>query len=200
MLAAIILEIGQSTVATNNTNKTGEKPGFEAEMFKAAAKKLVSRQLQANGIVLKISGGSPTRPTGRSIFISEATPKRFSNTVVCASFCRCFHPKGTELGVLASIHRQNRYAAGGTWEYQNQSTSIANFQTTRLLASAMVAMSSAAALLSVFAAQVQSLLEKMSSTENLALVKLRDTLRSKLITGALRVWDTERFLGEVEKA
>ncbi len=158
------------------------------------AKKLASRQLQAGDIVLEISGGSPTQPTGRSIFISEATLERFSNAVVCASFCRRFHPKSTELGVLAFMHLQNLYAAGGTWEYQNQSTGIANFQTTRFLESEMVAMPSAS-LLGVFAVQAQSLLEKMSNNENLALVKLRDALLSKLISAELRVPDAERFLG-----
>lgn len=158
------------------------------------ARKLASRQLQAGDIVLEISGGSPTQPTGRSIFISESTLERFSNAVVCASFCRRFQPKNRELGALAFMHLQNLYAAGGTWEYQNQSTGIANFQTTRFLESEMVVMPSAA-LLRMFAAQANSLLKKMSSNENLALVKLRDTLLPKLISGELRVPDAERIAG-----
>ncbi|EJE48852.1 restriction endonuclease S subunit [Acidovorax sp. CF316] len=159
-----------------------------------SAKKLASRQLQAGDIVLEISGGSPTQPTGRSIFISESTLERFSNAVVCASFCRRFQPKNRGLGALAFMHLQHLYAAGGTWKYQNQSTGIANFQTTRFLESEMVAMPSAV-LLNFFAAQAQSLLEKMSSNENLALVKLRDTLLPKVISGELRVHDAERILG-----
>jgi type I restriction enzyme S subunit len=159
------------------------------------AKKLASRQLQAGDIVLEISGGSPTQPTGRSIYISEATLERFNNAVVCASFCRRLQPKNRELGVLGYMHLQNLYATGGTWKYQNQSTGIANFQTTRLLESEMVVMPSAA-LLRVFVAQANSLLKKMSSNENLALVKLRDTLLPKLISGELRVKDAEAFLQE----
>lgn len=162
------------------------------------AKKLASRQLQAGDIVVEISGGSPTQPTGRSIFISEATLKRFSSAVVCASFCRRFRPKSAELGLLAFMHLQNLYASGGTWEYQNQSTGIANFQTTHFLESEMVALPSEN-LLSVFTAQVQSLLENTSKNESLALARLRDTLLPKLISGELRVADAERLLGEVEK-
>ena len=157
-------------------------------------KKLASRQLQAADIVLEISGGSPTQPTGRSLFISEATLDRFSNAVVCASFCRRLQPKNRGLGALAFMHLQHLYAAGGTWEYQNQSTGIANFQTTRFLESEMVAMPSAV-LLDAFAAQAHSLLDKMSNNENLALVKLRDTLLPKLVSGELRVQDAERILG-----
>lgn len=160
------------------------------------AKKLASRQLQVGDIVLEISGGSPTQPTGRSIYISAATLERFSNAVVCASFCRRFQPKSKELGVLAFMHLQNLYAAGGTWEYQNQSTGIANFQTTRFLESEMVAMPSAA-LLGVFVVHAQSLLEKMSNNENLELIKLRDSLLPKLISGELRLVDVERFFEKV---
>ena len=158
-------------------------------------KKLASRQLQAGDIVLEISGGSPTQPTGRSIFISESTLERFSNAVVCASFCRRFQPKNSELGALAFMHLQHLYAVGGTWEYQNQSTGIANFQTTRFLEHEMVVAPSAA-LLRVFAAQANTLLNKMSSNESLSLAQLRDTLLPKLISGELRVPDAEAFLRE----
>lgn len=160
------------------------------------AKKLASRQLQAGDIVLEISGGSPTQPTGRSIFISESTLERFSNAAVCASFCRRFQPKNRDLGALAFMHLQHLYAAGGTWEYQNQSTGIANFQTTRFLESEMVVVPTAE-LLRVFSAKANSLLKKMSSNENLTLAKLRDSLLPKLISGEIRVEDAERFFEKV---
>lgn len=162
-------------------------------------KKLASRQLQAGDLVVEISGGSPTQPTGRSVFISEATLKRFRSAVVCASFCRRFRPKSGELGTLAFMHLQNLYAAGGTWKYQNQSTGIANFQTTHFLESELVAIPPED-LLGVFATQAQSLLENISRNENLALAQLRDTLLPKLISGELRVSDAEQILGEAEKA
>jgi type I restriction enzyme S subunit len=157
-------------------------------------KKLASRQLQAGDIVVEISGGSPTQPTGRSVFISEATLKRFSNAVVCASFCRRLRPKSAELGALAFMHLQNLYAAGGTWKYQNQSTGIANFQTTHFLESELVAIPSED-LLRVFATQAQSLLENISRNENLSLAQLRDTLLPKLISGEMRVPEAERIVG-----
>lgn len=158
------------------------------------AKKLASRQLQAGDVVVEISGGSPTQPTGRSVFISEATLKRFSSAVVCASFCRRLRPKSAELGALAFMHLQNLYAAGGTWKYQNQSTGIANFQTTHFLESELVAIPSED-LLRVFATQAQSLLENISRNENLSLAQLRDTLLPKLISGEMRVPEAERIVG-----
>lgn len=159
-------------------------------------KKLASRQLQAGDVVVEISGGSPTQPTGRSVFISETTLKRFSSAVVCASFCRRLRPKSAELGALAFMHLQNLYAAGGTWKYQNQSTGIANFQTTHFLESELVAIPSEE-LLRVFATQAQSLLENISRNENLALAQLRDSLLPKLISGEMRVPEAERIVGAV---
>ncbi len=159
-------------------------------------KKLASRQLQAGDVVVEISGGSPTQPTGRSVFISETTLKRFNSAVVCASFCRRFRPKSAELGALAFMHLQNLYTAGGTWKYQNQSTGIANFQTTHFLESELVAIPSEE-LLRVFATQAQSLLENISRNENLVLAQLRDTLLPKLISGEMRVPEAERIVGAV---
>lgn len=159
-------------------------------------KKLASRQLQAGDVVVEISGGSPTQPTGRSVFISETTLKRFSSAVVCASFCRRLRPKSAELGALAFMHLQNLYAAGGTWKYQNQSTGIANFQTTHFLESELVAIPSEE-LLRVFATQAQSLLENISRNENLALAQLRDSLLPKLISGEMRAPEAERIVGAV---
>ncbi len=156
-------------------------------------RKLTSRQLQAGDIILEISGGSPTQPTGRSIVITESTLERFNCAVVCASFCRRFRPKNREIGTLAFMHLQDLYAAGGTWGYQNQSTGIANFQTSRFLSSEMVVIPSAP-LLRMFAAQTTSILNRISSNESLLLGILRDTLLPKLISGELRIKDAERFL------
>ena len=149
------------------------------------SKKLVSRKLQAGDIVMEVSGGSPTQPTGRSIFISEAVLQRFENPVVCASFCRRFHPISRELGVLAFMHLQYLYSIGGTWEYQNQSTGIANFQTTHFLDSEMVVMPNNP-VLEEFFAQIDPLLRRVSSNESMSLTQLRDTLLPKLISGELR--------------
>ncbi len=158
-------------------------------------KKLASRRLQVGDIVLEVSGGSPTQPTGRSIFISKSILERFGNPVVCASFCRRLHPKSACLGVLAFLHLKNLYAVGGTWEYQNQSTGIANFQTSHFLESEMVVIPSDE-LLKVFANQALLILEKVSNNENITLAQFRDTLLPKLISGELRICDAERILDE----
>lgn len=156
-------------------------------------KKLASRILQTGDIVVEVSGGSPTQPTGRSLQVSQSMLERFPHPVVCASFCRRFRPKNHELGLLAACHLTNLYRNGGTWEYQNQSTGISNFQTSHFLEAENVLLPSQG-VLEAFVRFFAPILAKTTSNENIALTQLRDTLLPKLISGELRITDAEKFL------
>lgn len=156
-------------------------------------KKLASRILQTGDIVVEVSGGSPTQPTGRSLQVSQSMLERFPHPVVCASFCRRFRPKNHELGLLAACHLTNLYRNGGTWEYQNQSTGISNFQTSHFLEAENVLLPSQG-VLEAFVRFFAPILAKTTSNENIALTQLRDTLLPKLISGELRIKDAEKFL------
>ena len=156
-------------------------------------KKLVSRLLQHGDIVVEVSGGSPTQPTGSSLYISSSMLKRFEHPVVCASFCRRFRPINGSLGVLAAFHLTNLYYEGGTWEYQNQSTGIANFQTNHFLEAEKVLVP-CEKVLGAFIHFVEPLIAKMAANENLTLSEFRDILLPKLLSGEIRVSDPEKFL------
>lgn len=160
-------------------------------------KKLASRYLRAGDIVLEISGGSQTQPTGRSLFISDSILRRFSNSVVCASFCRRLRPKSRELGLIAFMHLQDFYSAGRAWEYQNQSTGISNFQTSRFLESEMVSMPSFA-LLREFFKIVDLIFGKMAGNESVLLLRLRDVLLPNLVSGGVRIPCVERIVKRVD--
>jgi len=160
-------------------------------------KKLASRILQAGDIVVEVSGGSPTQPTGRSLQISQSMLERFPHPVVCASFCRRFRPKNRELGLLAACHLTNLYRNGGTWEYQNQSTGISNFQTSHFLEAENVLLPSQGAL-EAFVRFVELILSKTTNNESIALAQLRDTLLPKLISGELRIADADKFIERAE--
>ena len=153
-------------------------------------KKLASRQLQADDIVIEVSGGSPTQPTGRSALISQSMLDRFVDPVVCASFCRRFRPRHPRAAILAAMHLEDLFARGGTWEYQNQSTGIANFQTTHFLEHEQVVMPSSN-VASAFLEMIAPLREMMNRNENVTLAETRDTLLPKLMSGAIRVRDAE---------
>ena len=96
-------------------------------------KKAERRKLEEGDIIIEVSGGSPTTPTGRSMIMTTDILERFKGTVVCASFCRRFRPSSWTEGVIASQHLDYLNSIGKMWEYQLQSTGLFNFQTKRFL-------------------------------------------------------------------
>lgn len=159
-------------------------------------KKLSTRKLEKFDIVMEVSGGSPTQPTGRSLLIQDSILKRFQNPVVCASFCRRFRPNSKHEAILAAQHLQHLYGIGGTWEYQNQSTGISNFQTKHFLEREMVIWPGLE-LLERFSSTLEPLVETQARNESLALSAMRDLLIPKLMSGEVRIRDAERAVEAV---
>ncbi|VUD56338.1 hypothetical protein TDB9533_01993 [Thalassocella blandensis] len=149
-------------------------------------KKLNTRSLADSDIVIEVSGGSPTQPTGRSLMITENLLARLEGVVEPASFCRKLRPINEEVGLLLGLHLKKIYAEGKTWEYQNTSTGISNFQTKIFLAVEKVVFPPLATLKAFFRL-TRPMVDKSTSNENIYLEKLRDTLLPKLISGELRI-------------
>jgi len=145
-------------------------------------RKLASRQLQVGDIVLEVSGGSKDQPTGRSIRITENTMREFDCPIEPASFCRLLRPISPQIGVILGLHLAHIYALGKTWEYQNQSTGIANFQTTHFLEAELVA-TPPAEIAEKFYTLVNPLLERRHDAQSRRLATLRDSLLPKLLSG-----------------
>lgn len=159
-------------------------------------KKAEGRLLQEGDLVVEVSGGSPTQPTGRSILITKSILERFPHPVICASFCRRFRPKSLKHSLLASQHLSYLYSIGGTWAYQNQSTGIANFQTTHFLDTEKVVWP-CDGVIDAFVRMVDAMTQRMLSNENLSLENLRNGLLPKLVTGQISVADAEKQAGLV---
>lgn len=153
-------------------------------------KKLLTRKLQHGDIVLEVSGGSKDQPTGRSLYVTDRLLGQFDCAVVPASFCRLLRPNTEDLGVLLGQHLSYIYAQGKTWEYQNQSTGIANFQTTHFLETELVAVPPDE-VLAEFGNIVKPLLGRSQLSQIQRLAELRDTLLPRLISGQLRLPETE---------
>ncbi|MBW8464592.1 restriction endonuclease subunit S [Acidovorax sp.] len=151
-------------------------------------KKLASRMLQVGDIVLEVSGGSKDQPTGRSLRITANTMHGFDCPIEPASFCRLLRPISQEVSVILGLHLARIYAQGKTWEYQNQSTGIANFQTTHFLDAELVA-KPPAMVAEKFYGLVNPLLERRHDAQSRRLAVLRDTLLPKLLSGELLVAD-----------
>ena len=157
------------------------------------AKKLKTRKLERGDIVIEVSGGSKDQPTGRSLFISDNILKRLELPSEPASFCRRFQPVNYEVGVLLAVHFQLMYKAGKTWEYQNQSTGISNFQTTYFLEAEHVVVPSQE-VLDAFVKQASPMMDMIHSNQNIELAKLRDTLLPKLLSGEIELGTSEELV------
>ena len=149
-------------------------------------KKLSTRQLQDGDIVIEVSGGSKDQPTGRALYVTDDLLKRFDCPVEPASFCRLFRPVDQATGVLLGQHLRFIYDQGKTWEYQNQSTGIANFQTMHFLEKELVAVPPDS-VLNVFSGTVRALVDRTVISQIDELSHIRDTLLPRLISGQLQL-------------
>lgn len=92
-------------------------------------KRVSSRSLEPGDIVLEISGGTRDRPTGRTVYVTDDLLSKSDYAVIPASFCRLVRIDGDQADSrFVYYFLQDLYNSGGTWEYQNQSTGISNFQ------------------------------------------------------------------------
>jgi len=159
-------------------------------------KKLLSREVKHGDIILEISGGSKDQPTGRSLYLSDQMLEQFDCPVEPASFCRLLRPQSENVGVLLAQHLTYIYSQGKTWEYQNQSTGISNFQTKHFLENELVALPPAE-LLSEFAATLTPMIKRSHMTQMRSLAQLRDTLLPRLISGKLRLPEAVAIMDEI---
>ncbi|WP_298219731.1 restriction endonuclease subunit S [Halothiobacillus sp.] len=158
-------------------------------------RKLLSREVKHGDIILEISGGSKDQPTGRSLYLSDQMLEQFDCPVEPASFCRLLRPQSENVGVLLAQHLTYIYSQGKTWEYQNQSTGISNFQTKHFLENELVALPPAE-LLSEFAATLTAMIKRSHMTQMRSLAQLRDTLLPRLISGKLRLPECQNGIEE----
>lgn len=149
-------------------------------------KKLATRKLEDGDIVLEVSGGSKDQPTGRALYLTDGLLGQFDCPVEPASFCRLLRPNTKDIGLLLGQHLTYIYAQGKTWEYQNQSTGIANFQTTHFLETELVAVPDDE-VLAEFAKVIRPIVDRAHLTQVQELATLRDTLLPRLISGQLRL-------------
>ncbi len=158
-------------------------------------KKLATRRIKDGDIVLEVSGGSKDQPTGRALYLTRELLNQFDCPVEPASFCRLLRSKTKDVGVLLAQQLTYIYGQGKTWDYQNQSTGISNFQTAHFMEAELVAVPSDD-VLAAFGQVVRPLLERMHATQIRELAALRDTLLPRLISGQLRLPDAAQALKE----
>lgn len=90
--------------------------------------KATKASLKAGDVILEISGGTDERPTGRTVRVSQELLDSFDCPVIPASFCRLVRPNEYVNPQYFYYWLQDMYAKGRTWNYQNRSTGLSNFQ------------------------------------------------------------------------
>lgn len=168
------------------TLKSGSKNGVPYRAIKPS--KLKNRQLEVNDIIIEISGGSKGQPTGRTVLITKEILERLDYNAIPASFCRLIRPKN-DFAEFLGIYLTKIYDEGKTWEYQNQSTGISNFQFKFFESSEILALPSDLRIIDEFNSLISGFYNLMTTNENQELTLLRDTLLPKLISGELEVAD-----------
>ena len=87
------------------------------------------------------------------------------------------------------IYLTKIYYEGKTWEYQNQSTGISNFQFKFFKSNELLALPADLRIIDEFNILISGIYNLMTTNENQELTNLRDTLLPKLISGELEVSD-----------
>ena len=93
---------------------------------------VLKKALEANDLVVEISGGSPTQSTGRICRVTSDLLEKYDNSLICTNFCRAIKPKD-EYSSYIYYHWQYLYDIGRMFNYENGTTGIKNLMILRNL-------------------------------------------------------------------
>lgn len=119
-------EVDVTVVRSTEFTQSGFLNFSTGVMRSIKASQLQSRQLVSGDILLEKSGGGPTQPVGRVVFVEDSIPPK----TVCSNFVLLIRPNKELVdskflfNVLLQWHFQNR-----TLEFQAQTTGIRNLRT-----------------------------------------------------------------------
>jgi len=108
--------------------------GATAAIRAVPVRQLEARRLQANDLVVEISGGGPDQPVGRVVLIDEGVLKQSDLPVICSNFCRKLRLTN-EVDPQYAVHFMNYlYHQGEFNRFQNQTVNLRNLQFTDFVA------------------------------------------------------------------
>ena len=152
-------------------------------------KNFLNKALKAEDLVVEISGGSPTQSTGRICQISDTLLKKYDDVVICTNFCRAIKTKRPYSQFIYYLW-EYLYKRGVMFLYENGTTGIKNLDINGLLEKEIIVIPDEntvhkyTGICNLFSQIVQS-----NGYESERLVKLRDTLLPKLMSGELKIND-----------
>lgn len=147
-----------------------------------------NKKLNSGDIVIEISGGSPTQSTGRITYITSEILAKYDADLVCTNFCRAITLKNKEAMEFFFFYWYHLYEQRIFFQYENGTTGIKNLDINSFIESFPI-VKPPKAILVKYAEIAGSLIKKIqiSGDENTKLIKIRDTLLPKLMSGEIRV-------------
>ena len=193
---------GKETPAGNNTEKVYCIRGADIPEVKAGnkgkmptryilPKNLANKKLEADDIVVEISGGSPTQSTGRCTAITQSLLDRYDSSMVCTNFCKAIKPlAGYSLFIY--YYWQYFYEKGVFFSYENGTTGIKNLDFAGFIETEQIIIPPFSKV-KTFDACCKTIFNQVfaNGKQNEQLSTLRDTLLPKLMSGELDVSDID---------
>ncbi len=146
-----------------------------------------SKLLSAWDIVIEVSGGSPTRATGRSAFVTPGVLKRNGGNLTCSNFCHAFTMKDYKASAYFYFMWRMFYDNNNMFNFEGKTSGIKNFMTDTFLANKWLDVPTA--LLDLFFERVKVIYEQIDNNieEINTLTKQRDELLPLLMNGQATV-------------
>lgn len=147
------------------------------------------RQLQENDIVFEISGGTADQPVGRAILVTKGVLEQLDNKVICASFCKLIRPNYSIVTPnYLNYWLKFLYDSRMIERFQLQSTGIINFKYEYFLKKGPILVAPIE-LIKRFESIVKPMRDEIDilALENVTLLKQRDALLPRLMSGKLSV-------------
>ncbi len=156
---------------------------------------LEKRSLQPGDLAFEISGGSPTQSTGRPVLITPELLERVQQPIICSNFCRLIRPNKSCCSYFLYFMLRHLYHSDEFLQFENGTTGIKNFAFTVFCDSYKLVVPTVE-VQRAFRTKVASLvaLRGRNGMQTKTLAALRDTLLPKLLSGEIRVANTERLM------
>lgn len=162
-------------------------------------KNFQAKHFKDKDILVEISGGTATVSTGRVCPVSQLLIDKFCANIVCTNFCRLVRPKN-KYGAYLYYSWLYKYNNKVMFGYENGTSGIKNFRIKDFTALEPVVIPSEEAM-SSFQSLVDKLQMKMqiNGSESQKLATLRDTLLPRLMSGELKVQNSDLINEMLEK-
>lgn len=139
------------------------------------------------GVVIEVSGGSPTQATGRSAYITPGVIKRNGGSITCSNFCHAFSFKDFVDSAYFYFVWRMFYDNNIMFNFEGKTSGIKNFMTEAFLANKWI--KPPKPIVTMFFNAIKEIYTKMDTNiaENNNLIKQRDELLPLLMNGQVSV-------------